>query len=74
MNNVIINMMLNNLKRVNPNAYNNVSTLMQNGGDARGMLNQMMNNATPEQIQNVFQQAKQYGCPDEILNQLQNKK
>lgn len=74
MNSTIINIMMNNLRKVNPNGFNSINQLMQSGGDARGVLNQIMSNATPEQVQGLFQQAKQFGCPDEILNQLQNKK
>ena len=74
MNNAILNIMMNRLKQTNPNAYSNINSLMQSGGDANGLLNQVLSNATPEQKQNLFQQAKQFGCPDNILSQLQNKK
>lgn len=74
MNNAIINIMMNNLKKVNPNGYTAISQLMQSGGSPQGVLNQIMSNATPEQVQSLFNQAKQFGCPDEVLNQLQNRK
>jgi len=33
-----------------------------------------MNNATPEQKQNLLNQAKQYNVPENILSQIQNMK
>ena len=39
---------------------------------AQDMIKQMMGNVNPQQMQNVIQQAKQMGCPDNILNQIQN--
>lgn len=38
------------------------------------MLKQVMGNATPQQMQNIMQQAKQMGVPDNILSQMQNLK
>lgn len=35
-------------------------------------MKQVMNGATPEQMQNVLTQAKNMGAPDEVLNQIQN--
>ncbi len=36
------------------------------------MLKQMIGNATPEQRQGLFSQAKKYGVPDEVLSKIQN--
>jgi len=47
---------------------------MRNNGNPTAMLKQMMSNATPEQKEGLFKQAKQYGCPDNILSQIQNMK
>lgn len=47
---------------------------MQNNGNPQAMIQQMMSNATPEQRQNLLQQAKGYGVPNEILSKIQNMK
>ena len=45
---------------------------MQNNGNPRELIEQMFKNATPEQKQNVLNQAKSYGVPENILSELQN--
>lgn len=47
---------------------------MQNNGNPQAMVQQIMSNATPEQKENLFKQAKAYGCPTEILSKIQNMK
>jgi len=47
---------------------------MQNNGNPQTMIKQLMGNATPEQKENLFREARKYGCPDNILSMLQNMK
>ena len=47
---------------------------MQNNGNPQGLVKQIMGNISPEQKQGLLNQMKQYGCPDNILSQLQNMK
>jgi hypothetical protein len=47
---------------------------MRSNGNPQAMLQQIMSNATPEQKQSLLNQAKQYGCPSNILSQIQNMK
>lgn len=49
-----------------------ISQAMQNNGDPQPMLQQMFNNASPEQRQNILTQAKNFGVPDNILSKFQN--
>ena len=65
---------MNRLQTKNPQGFQAVNTLMQNNGDPRAMLQQLMSNTTPEQKENLLKQAKQYGVPDNILSQVQNMK
>lgn len=51
-----------------------VNAAMQNNGNPQAMLQQMISNSTPEQKQNLLNQAKQYGVPENILSQIQNMK
>lgn len=47
---------------------------MQNNGNPQAILQQVMSNATPEQKENLFKQAKQYGVPQDVLSKVQNMK
>ncbi len=51
-----------------------INQAKNNGTNPQDMLKQMVGNSNPEQMQNIIQQAKSMGCPDDILNQLQNLK
>lgn len=51
-----------------------INQAMQNNGNPEAMLNQMMNNISPEQKQSLLTQAKSYGVPDNILSKIQNMK
>lgn len=62
------------LQQKNPQGYQQINELMQNKGNAQEMLQQIMSKATPEQKQNILNQAKGYGCPENVLSQVQNMK
>jgi len=47
---------------------------MQSNANPQELLQQMMSGATPEQKQGLFKQAKQMGCPDNVLSKIQNMK
>lgn len=51
-----------------------INEAMQSNGNPQQMVKQLMGNATPEQRQAILSQAKNYGCPNEILSKLQNMK
>lgn len=70
--NVVMQMLMSRLQNKNPQAYQFINQAMQNGGNPNAIINQMMKNTTPEQKQNLIQQAKQYGVPDNYLKQIQN--
>lgn len=72
--NPLIQMLMSRLQTQNPQGYKIISEAMQNNGNPQAMLQQMMSNATPEQRQNLFQQAKGYGVPNDILSKIQNMK
>ena len=48
--------------------------LMKSNGNRQAFINQFMSSATPEQKQNLLEQAKNYGVPNSFLSQLQNMK
>lgn len=72
--NPIIQMLMTRLQKQNPQGYQVVNEAMQNNGNPQPILQQMMSNATPEQKESLFKQAKQYGVPNNILSKIQNMK
>lgn len=70
----IIQTMMGQIKVKNPQGYQFVNNLMQNGGNPNAILKQMLSQLKPEQKQQILNQAKGYGCPTNILSQLQNMK
>lgn len=72
--NPIISVLMQRLQGKNPEGYNMVSQMMQNGGDPNALLKQVFGNSTPEQRQQVLNTAKNYGCPSEVLSKIQNMK
>lgn len=70
----IIQTMMNQMKIKMPQNFQTINALMQNNGNPQGLVKQMMGNMPTEQKQNLLNQMKQYGCPENILSQLQNMK
>ena len=58
----------------NPQAYQQLNNLKNSGMNPQNLIQQMIGQANPNQIQNVLSQAKQLGVPDTILAQIQNMK
>lgn len=65
---------MSQLQSKNPQAYNLINQARSNGSNPEDLMKQMMGNATPQQMEQVLTQAKQYGVPDNVLNQIQNMK
>lgn len=72
--NPIIQMLMTRLQKQNPQGYQVVNEAMQNNGNPQSIIQQMMSNATPEQKESLFKQARQYGVPNDILSKIQNMK
>lgn len=72
--NPLIQMLMMRLQKQNPQGYQVVNEAMQNNGNPQSILQQMMSNATPEQKESLFKQARQYGVPNDILSKIQNMK
>lgn len=60
------------LQSRNPQMANQISQAMNSGVNPQALMKQMMGNMDNTQIQNALNQAKQFGVPDNILNQMQN--
>lgn len=70
----IIQTMMGQMKVKMPQNFQTINALMQGKNNPQGLVRQIMGNINPEQKQNLLNQMKQYGCPDNILSQLQNMK
>ena len=55
-----------------PQNFQVAQNLMQNKNNPQDLVNQIMGSINPEQKQNLLNQMKQYGCPNELLSKLQN--
>ena len=62
------------MKVKNPQGYQFVNNLMQNNGNPNAILNQVFGQIKPEARQNILNQAKGYGVPENILAKIQNMK
>ena len=62
------------LQARNPQIASQISQAMNSGTNPQSLMKQMMGNMNNNQIQNAMTQAKQFGVPDNILNQMQNMK
>lgn len=62
------------LQTKNPQMFQQINNLRNNGGNPQDILKQMMGKASPEQMQQVLTQAKNIGVPEDILSQIQNMK
>lgn len=72
MNNQLLNSLLEQTKRNNPQGFQIINTMMQSGTNPQAFLKQVLGNAKPEQIEGLISRAKQLNCPDSILKQIQN--
>ena len=73
MNNQVQNLM-NQLQQKNPQAYNLIRQAQQQGINPNDLFKQVTRNYTPEQMNNLFANARQYGFPNDFLEQMQNNK
>lgn len=60
------------LQTRNPKMFQMISQAKNSGVNPQDFMKQMMGDVSPEQLQNVFTQAKSMGVPNEVLNQIQN--
>lgn len=70
--NPIMQGLMSQLQRKNPNGFNVMNNLLKNGGNPDSFMKQLLGNMSSEQKQMILNQAKSYGCPDEFLSNLQN--
>lgn len=69
-----MNVLMGQLQARNPQMASQINQAMQNGANPQKLMKQMMGNIDNSQMQQIMTQARQYGCPDNVLQQLQNMK
>ena len=69
MKNTIATMMMNQLRMRNPQLY---QILNLNRNNPIDLLKQMASNSSNEQMEQLFNKAKQMGFPNEVLVEIQN--
>lgn len=57
---------------INPQMFQMFEQAKQNQSNPMGLIQQITSNFTPQQSEQFFQQARQMGFSEEILNQVQN--
>ena len=58
----------------NPQAFQMVNQAINSGANPMQFMKQVMGNVSPQQMQDIMTQAKQFGVPDQVLQQIQNMK
>lgn len=62
------------LQSRNPQMASQIQQAMNNGANPQDLMKQMTGNVNSTQMQQIMSQLKQFGCPDNILQQIQNPK
>ena len=57
-----------------PQNFQTINALMQGKNNPQEIVNKIFGRISPEQKQNLLNQCKQYGMPNEMLAKLQNMK
>ena len=57
-----------------PQNFQTINALMQGKNNPQDLVNQIFGSINPEQKQNLLNQCKAYGMPEELLSKLQNMK
>lgn len=63
---------MNELRQKNPQGYQTISQMMKNNVNPEDVLKQWYGTANQSQKQSLFGVSRQWGCPDNILSQIQN--
>lgn len=74
MKNQLITMMMNQLKMKQPQMFQLVEQARKNQSNPMEMFKDVTKNYTPEQMDNLINRARQFGIPEEVLQQVQSQK
>jgi hypothetical protein len=74
MQNQLITMMMNQLKMKQPQMFQLIEQARKNQSNPMEMFRDVTKNYTPEQMDSLINRARQFGIPEDVLQQIQNKK
>ena len=66
----MMQILMNQLKARNPQAVQIIEQAQKNKSNPEELFKQITKNYKPEQMEQIFNQAKQFGIPDEIINKI----
>lgn len=66
----IMNMMMGNLQKTNPQGFNQLQQMMNNGSNPNEILNNLMSNKSPLEKEQMRQTLSQFGIPNEVLEKI----
>ena len=64
-------MLMNQLKMKNPQAYQFLEQAQKNKSNPQELFKQITKDYKPEQMEQIFNSARRFGMPDEIIKQMQ---
>ena len=70
MQNQIMSMLMNQLKARNPQMFNLLNQAQKNKSNPQELFKEVTKGYKPEQMEKIFNQAKQFGVSDDVINQL----
>lgn len=63
---------MSQLKIKNPQMANQIQGLINSKGNPMELYHQIIRDKTPQQMEQFYSMAKQWGIPDDVINQVQN--
>ena len=63
---------MNQIRARNPQAFQMLEQARKNNNNPMELLKQVTQNYTPEQVNGLFERAKKFGIPDDVLEQTRN--
>lgn len=66
----MMNILMTQLKMRNPQMFQFIEQAQKNKSNPQELFKEITKNYKPEQIENIFNRAKQFGISDDVINKL----
>ena len=70
MQNQMMNLLMNQLRARNPQMFNMIDQARKNNNNPEELFKEVTKNYKPEQMEQIFNKAKQFGIGDDIISRL----
>lgn len=70
MQNQMMNLLMNQLRARNPQMFNMIDQARKNNNNPEELFKEITKNYKPEQMEQIFNKAKQFGIGDDIISRL----